>query len=94
MPWFPIDIMHLESDALLLPQIPAVHVPKHSYETKGESPYYSWTTTGHTPTDVYCFINGADIAFESYSSFNDKYRIKNTDIFKIIQALFGYTPTV
>ena len=67
---------------------------REAYETKGESPYYSWTTTGHTPTDVYCFINGADIAFENYSSFNDKYRIKNTDIFKIIQALFGYTPTV
>ena len=59
-----------------------------------ESLYYSWTTTGHTPTDVYCFVNGADINFEEYSSFNDKYRIKNTDIFYIIQDLFGYTPTV
>lgn len=54
-----------------------------------KSPYYSWTTTGHTDTDVYCFINGADVAFENYSSFNDKYRIKNMDIFRIMCALMG-----
>ncbi len=62
-----------------------------AYKTKGESPYYSWTTTGHTATDVYCFINGADIAFENYSSFNDKSRIKNTDVFRIMCHLIGAT---
>lgn len=59
------------------------------YDNKSkQSPYYSWSTTGHTNTDVYCLINGADISFENYS-FNDKYRIKNTDIFRIMCALMG-----
>ncbi len=47
---------------------------------------YRWTTTGHTSTDVNCYINGADIDFSSYS-FGTNGRIKNTDVFKIMKSL-------
>ena len=47
---------------------------------------FEWTTTGHSATDVYCFVNGADIDFASYSFGTDE-RIKNTDIFQIMKDL-------
>ena len=65
---------------------------REAYASNGESSCYAWTTTGHTSTDVKLFINGADICFDSYS-FGDKYRVKNTDIFKMVQSLFGCATT-
>ena len=47
---------------------------------------YTWTTGGHTNTDVYCFIAGANVDFSKYS-FESKDRIKNTDIFQIMKSL-------
>lgn len=49
---------------------------------------YEWTTTGHSATDVWCFINGADIDFSKYSFGRDD-RIQNVDIFKIMKELMG-----
>lgn len=46
----------------------------------------SWTTTGHSATDVNCYINGADINFANYS-FGTADRIKNTDVFEIMKSL-------
>ena len=46
----------------------------------------SWTTTGHSATDVNCYINGADIDFTGYS-FGTAERIKNTDVFEIMKYL-------
>ena len=46
----------------------------------------SWTSTGHTDTDVNFYINGADIDFASYS-FGTADRIKNTDVFEIMKSL-------
>jgi alkaline phosphatase len=46
----------------------------------------SWTTTGHSATDVNCYINGADINFANYS-FCTADRIKNTDVFEIMKSL-------
>ncbi len=57
-----------------------------AYEVFGESPYYTWTTSGHTATDVNCYINGADIDFSKYSFETDE-RIKNTDVFEIMKSL-------
>ncbi len=48
--------------------------------------YYQWTTKNHTATDVLCFINGAKINFKKYS-FENRKRIANTDIFKIMKSL-------
>ncbi len=48
---------------------------------------YSWTTTGHTATDVYCKVAGVDVDFTRYSSFGDAERIKNTDIFHFMKTL-------
>ena len=49
---------------------------------------YEWTTTGHSSTDVWCYINGADIDFSKYAL--GKYeRIQNVDIFKIMKELMG-----
>ncbi|MBO5736636.1 MAG: alkaline phosphatase [Clostridia bacterium] len=50
----------------------------------GEGLY--WTTTGHSATDVNCYINGANIDFASYS-FGTAERIKNTDVFEIMKSL-------
>ena len=62
-------------------------------EEHGGYPFnYSWSTTGHTDSDIICFINGADIDFSKYynrldmMSYN-RVRIKNTDIFDIMKTL-------
>ena len=47
---------------------------------------FTWTSTGHTATDVNCYINGADINFANYS-FGTAERIKNTDVFEIMKSL-------
>lgn len=47
---------------------------------------YFWVTDGHTSTDVYCMINGANINFADYS-FGSAERIKNTDVFEIMKFL-------
>lgn len=49
---------------------------------------YSWGSTGHTPTEVYCYINGVDIDFTNYS-YGLSDTIKNTDIFEIMKALLN-----
>lgn len=61
---------------------------KTAYDGDGKSEYFAWTTTGHTSTNVYCLINGADIAFQNYS-FGRNDLIKNTDIFAIVKGLLG-----
>ena len=48
--------------------------------------HYAWTTTSHSATDVNFYINGADIAFNTYS-FGSNGRIKNVDVFKIMKKL-------
>ena len=55
-------------------------------ENIGEVGTYKWDSSGHTPTDVWCFINGANIDFANYS-FGTKERIKNTDVFQIMKSL-------
>lgn len=52
--------------------------------------YYSWSTKGHTATEVNCYINGADIDFSNYSFGSDS-RIKNTDVFQIMKGLLTGT---
>ena len=47
---------------------------------------FNWTSTGHTDTDVNCYINGANINFANYS-FGTESRIKNTDVFEIMKSL-------
>ena len=49
--------------------------------------YYSWGRTGHSSADVACYIGGAEIDFAKYS-FSSSERIKNIDIFKIMQDYF------
>ena len=49
---------------------------------------YEWTTTGHSSTDVWCYINGADIDFSKYALGRDD-RIQNVDVFKIMKELIG-----
>ncbi len=60
------------------------------YETNrswyGQEEYFEWNTTGHTSTDVYLYINGADVDFAKYS-FGYKDRVKNTDVFQIMKDL-------
>ena len=48
--------------------------------------HYAWTTTSNSATDVNFYINGADIAFNTYS-FGSNSRIKNVDVFKIMKKL-------
>lgn len=50
--------------------------------------YYAWTTTSHTATDVWFYVNGADVDFASYS-LGDKATIQNIDTFQIIKDLMG-----
>ena len=59
---------------------------ERSANTENLMDSYWWTTTGHTATDVFCFINGADVDFAEYS-FQSEERIKNTDIFQIIKKM-------
>ena len=49
---------------------------------------YEWTTTGHSSTDVWCYINGADIDFSKYALGRDD-RIQNVDVFKIMKEVIG-----
>ena len=49
--------------------------------------YYSWGRVGHSSADVSCYIGGAKIDFAKYS-FSSSERIKNIDIFKIMQDCF------
>jgi alkaline phosphatase len=55
-------------------------------ENMYDSQSYLWTTSGHTATDVWCYINGANIDFSKYT-FGNKERIANTDIFQIMKSL-------
>lgn len=49
---------------------------------------YTWEASGHTPVDVNCYINGANIDFSQYS-FGTMDRIQNADVFQIMKALIG-----
>lgn len=57
-----------------------------SYNNYGAGDWYYWTTTGHSSTDINCYINGANIDFTKYS-FADKQYIKNIDVFSIMKSL-------
>ena len=59
-----------------------------TYEAGGYGNTYTWSTGGHTSTDINCYINGANIDFRNYS-FASSARIKNTDVFKIVKSLFN-----
>ena len=54
----------------------------------GNHLYYSWSTTSHTGVDIYLYVYGFEVDFKQYSKFNDKDRIKNTDVFKIMKSAF------
>ncbi len=56
------------------------------FNGQGEYANFQWTTKGHTNTDVYCFINGANVDFSKYS-FGSLERIQNTDIFQIMKKM-------
>ncbi len=47
---------------------------------------FTWTSTGHTSTEVNCYINGANIDFSKYT-YGTNERICNTDVFEIMKAL-------
>ena len=48
---------------------------------------YEWTSGGnHTSTDVYCKVYGREIDFARYSSFGKTERLKNIDIFQMMQS--------
>ncbi len=51
--------------------------------------HFQWTTQGHTATEVSCYINGANVDFEEYSSYGTAERIKNIDIFQIMKDLIS-----
>lgn len=52
---------------------------------------HSWSSTGHTPTNVYCNVYGTDVNFLRYSSTGSETEIKNTDIFKMMKTfVVGY----
>lgn len=55
----------------------------------GEYINITWQTKMHTGVDVYLYIYGKKINFAEYSSFNDNSRIKNTDIFRIMNSFFS-----
>ena len=57
-----------------------------TYENGGAGAWYFWLTTGHSSTDINCYINGANIDFAKYS-YGKKSRIKNTDVFDIMKSL-------
>ena len=57
----------------------------YAYETRLVEGF-NWTSSGHTATEVNCYINGANIDFSKYS-FNMNERIKNTDVFEIMKSL-------
>ena len=46
----------------------------------------SWSTTGHTSTDVFLSLYGMEMDYGAYSFFKSKERIKNTYIFEIMKA--------
>ncbi|MBP5466929.1 MAG: alkaline phosphatase [Clostridia bacterium] len=48
----------------------------------------SWSSTGHTDTDVYLYLYGMKMDYAAHSSFKSKDRIKNTDIFAIMNSFF------
>ena len=49
---------------------------------------FSWVTTGHTNIDVYLYLYGMEMDYKKHSSFNSESRIKNTDIFGIMNSFF------
>ena len=50
--------------------------------------YYAWTSTSHTATDVWFYVNGADVDFARYS-LGEKATIQNIDVCQIIKDLMG-----
>ena len=50
---------------------------------------YEWTVLGHSPLDVYLYLYGITIDYLDYSSFESESRIKNIDIFTIMNDLFS-----
>ena len=52
---------------------------------QGDFVNFRWTTTWHTAADVYLYLYGMKMDYSEKSSFNDKNRVKNTDIFNIIK---------
>ena len=57
------------------------------YMNYGLGDCYTWTSTGHTNTDVNLYINGAKIDFSKYYFEEGVKRIKNTDVFQIMKYL-------
>ena len=47
---------------------------------------YSWSSTDHTATNVYCKAYGVPVDFARFSSFNTSDYLKNTDIFEMAQT--------
>ena len=62
-------------------------------EKNGKPVNYMWGSTGHSATEVFCFINGVDLDFSQYSR-RSKNAIKNTDIFEIVYDLLHNTINV
>nr|MBO4517547.1 alkaline phosphatase [Clostridia bacterium] len=54
----------------------------------GDHANYSWATKGHTGVDVYLYTYGMKIDYTGYSSFSSAGRIKNTDIFTLMNSCF------
>lgn len=51
--------------------------------------YYTWTSSSHTSSVVNCHINGLKINFSQFAEFKSNTKIKNTDIFKIIEGVIS-----
>ena len=61
---------------------------ENMFDVKYDKPEnYLWASSGHTSTEVWCFVNGFDIDFSKYS-LGEENTIKNTDIFEIVKDLF------
>lgn len=52
---------------------------------------YSWSTTGHTATNVYCNVYAPSLDFLRYSSEGQATKIKNVDVFTMMKSfVVGY----
>lgn len=63
-------------------------LPKnYTFANSGVKLFYDWTADYHTAQDVDIFCNGFHVDFSAISTFGSGERIKNSDIFRLMQLV-------
>lgn len=61
------------------------------YKGSENNVYYTWSSTGHTRTEVGIFVYGVDVDFAKISKYKTAAKIKNIDTFTLMKGILNGT---